>query len=574
MDEKYIVSSMFPEYNSWYDLLNNINLKENSKNIINKDYKEINQILINTKKIPIEKIKLCGSFGKETIIEQKKEIDIIVYIKNFNIKKIGSYINDIKKIMIENNISKEININKHSINFEMVSGTKVDILPCGKLPNNDVLLFISDNDKHVNSSVSNLQKKIIKNQNINYKNVVKIFKFWRYNEEWPNNCYPISYMLEIIIMYIYKKEKNKDNISSIIINVLKFLINPLEINIIFEIYYDILNIPDDVILKRPLILDITNPTNNIADNINFNILSQKAKNTLQKIYLNDLTINRINETYNMLKKDVEILENKANNIYISTIDIPLLINSTNNYENYSFVYSDIEWKINFYWNSNNHVSIYLFATKYLRNYDVTHCSTKYIFEMKDKNDIIHQSLLNYTLKIGGSGYGSSSFIENKKLGLIKSNDYKNFIIPVNVKIKFVELNFKYSISATIKKDYTNETLFYKNNETINVRKRRYHNEEIIKVGNWNIKINWSENKNFLSIFISPIIKLYNNKIKGNFRISIIDNNYNTHVKNMIHEYDSNTSYGWKEFSENINFPDDKDYELTFEYELEHYLYND
>lgn len=578
--EENIITTLYPEYKSWDELLKCISLTEPDKEIINNDYKKLKQILIDTKKIHIEKVKLCGSFGKKTIIEQKKEIDVVIYITNFNVKNLNSYLNILKDLVNEKNIAKNININKHSIHFEMLSGTKFDLLPCGELPNNNVLSYISSN-KYINSSVSVLQKEFINNQSNNYKNIVKIIKFWRYKEEWPDNYYPSSYLLEIIILYIYKKSKNKNNISIMFIELFKLLLNPNEISIIFEIYYDVLDIPTNILSKRPLILDIANPTNNIADNVDFNILSHKSNNILQKIFLNKLVVNKIDETYNEIQNNISLLKkdinNKIDNKFIFTINIPLLIDSNNEYENETFIYSDIEWCIKFYWNEDSYISIYLFANKYLHKYNVSHCNTKYVFEIKDKKGNIYKNSHDYTLEIGGSGYGSHKFIENKNLGLVKSNEYKNFIIPINVTIHFIELNIQYNSSKLIKTDYytyTNENISYKNKNTIKVYRSYHHLEQVVNVDIWNIKIYWEtgEKKDSIGIFISPKLIMNNKKIKGNFKINITDKNKNTYTKDITQEYVDNTYYGHNNIANTSNFPENNEYSLTFEYYLEHYLF--
>ena len=65
----------------------------------------------------------------------------------------------------------------------------------------------------------------------------------------------------------------------------------------------------------------------------------------------------------------------------------------------------------------------------------------------------------------------------------------------------------------------------------------------------------------------------NKKIKSNFKISITDKNNNTYTKNFNQEYDDNTYYGINNIANTSDFSENKEYSLTFEYCLDHYLYN-
>lgn len=151
---------------------------------------------------------LSGSYAKHTSIrpvtgDKKRDVDIVV-VTNYSASKSSlEVLEELKNILIEKSIYETAEIQKHSVGIEM-SGLSIDVVPVIVDENDDELYYIGDRDSgewfitdpkgHKTWSTN-----VNKDNNNEYKPLVKVFKWWRRHNCPEDKKYPKGITLEKII---------------------------------------------------------------------------------------------------------------------------------------------------------------------------------------------------------------------------------------------------------------------------------------------------------------------------------------------------------------------------------------
>lgn len=151
---------------------------------------------------------LSGSYAKHTSIrpvlgDKKRDVDIIVITSYKADKNSKDVLEELKDVLLKNNNYKTAVVQQHSVGIEM-SGISVDVVPVIVDEEDDQLYYIGDVDNggwtvtdpkgHKEWSTT-----VNKDNDNEYKPLVKIFKWWRRHNCPEDKKYPKGITLEKII---------------------------------------------------------------------------------------------------------------------------------------------------------------------------------------------------------------------------------------------------------------------------------------------------------------------------------------------------------------------------------------
>ena len=171
------------------------NLRSFLKN--HKDYKEVHVDTF-----------LSGSYAKHTSIrpaagDKKRDVDIIVVTSYSADKDSADVLEELRDVLVQKNEYSTATIQRHSVGIEMGS-VSVDVVPVIADEDDDQLYYVGDSDTgdwtvtdpkgHKSWSTD-----VNKENNCEYKPLVKIFKWWRRVNCPEGTKYPKGITLEKII---------------------------------------------------------------------------------------------------------------------------------------------------------------------------------------------------------------------------------------------------------------------------------------------------------------------------------------------------------------------------------------
>ena len=151
---------------------------------------------------------LSGSYAKHTSIrpaagDKKRDVDIIVVTSHSSGKNSADVLEELRDVLVQKNEYSTATIQRHSVGIEMGS-VSVDVVPVIADEDDDQLYYVGDSDSgdwtvtdpkgHKSWSTD-----VNKENNSEYKPLVKIFKWWRRVNCPEGTKYPKGITLEKII---------------------------------------------------------------------------------------------------------------------------------------------------------------------------------------------------------------------------------------------------------------------------------------------------------------------------------------------------------------------------------------
>lgn len=151
---------------------------------------------------------LSGSYAKHTSIrpaagDKKRDVDIIVVTSHSSGKDSSEVLKELKDVLVQKNEYSTATIQRHSVGIEM-GNVSVDVVPVIADDDDDQLYYVGDSDTGSWTLTDPKGHKtwstdVNKDNNSEYKPLVKIFKWWRRVNCPKETKYPKGITLEKII---------------------------------------------------------------------------------------------------------------------------------------------------------------------------------------------------------------------------------------------------------------------------------------------------------------------------------------------------------------------------------------
>lgn len=165
-----------------------------------KEHEQYKEILIDTF--------LSGSYAKHTSIrpvvgDKKRDVDIIVVTNYSSSKSSTEVLEELKKVLVENDKYKTAEIQNHSIGVEM-GGISIDVVPVIVDEDDEELYYVGDKESGEWTCTDPKGHKtwstnVNKDNNNEYKPLVKIMKWWRRFNCPEDKKFPKGITLEKIV---------------------------------------------------------------------------------------------------------------------------------------------------------------------------------------------------------------------------------------------------------------------------------------------------------------------------------------------------------------------------------------
>lgn len=151
---------------------------------------------------------LSGSYAKHTSIrpvlnDKKRDVDIVVVTNYSSQDSSIDVLEELRDVLLESDKYKTATIQSHSVGIEL-QGINIDVVPVIADPDDNELYYIGDSDngswiKTDPKGHKTWSTEVNKNNNTEYKPLVKIFKWWRRTNCPDTEKYPKGITLEKII---------------------------------------------------------------------------------------------------------------------------------------------------------------------------------------------------------------------------------------------------------------------------------------------------------------------------------------------------------------------------------------
>ncbi|XP_067138959.1 2'-5'-oligoadenylate synthase-like protein 2 [Centruroides vittatus] len=235
------------------------------------------EILNRKSKFKIDRIELSCSIEKQIAITMELEFQYIVFI-NEELPPFKNVIDDFEEILsLEENWNQKVEIYR-SLNSIRVTlnHMKLDVIPATNFINDASLQRIhiykliktkrSQDGYKFSSSLSESRAEFIKRQSKLAHSLIRLVKFWKRTLYIKKYSTEILWMLETVAIYVENEEKTSEYYSLLkaFRHFMKLIKNLNNLNVIFEEYYSITDVKDFILRQRPLVLDPSNPCNNLA----------------------------------------------------------------------------------------------------------------------------------------------------------------------------------------------------------------------------------------------------------------------------------------------------------------------
>lgn len=253
-------------------------------NLVYRLTKEISEHKIDTRVI---KVLQAGSWKKGTIIkpdtENPVDIDLIFYLdidsnELVKLQSANSILLPLLKKIYPMKSESDFWQSKKTAGLEFVdSGLNVDVVPVGKTSNPNYVAQ-PDKDFKFYYTAPQLQLDFIsqrKEENANFKTIVRILKKWRNQQELQLS----SFSIELIVSYLDIKKGIETNIYEALMRFFTFLSKKANLAIFFD--------PEISHMYKSIeayIADPTNRENNVVTNmteLDWLVVKQKANNALE-----------------------------------------------------------------------------------------------------------------------------------------------------------------------------------------------------------------------------------------------------------------------------------------------------
>lgn len=259
----------------------------------------------------IDRVGVFGSIEKKTSIKVDFDFDCVIFVNDV-LPPYEDIIDDFENVLIlyGNRKMWDISTTSNSIRV-IIDNIKFDVVPATNFSHDIVkqreqamnkirnLENPSRQGYKYSSSMAETQVEFIRNQSEFAHNFIRLAKYWNKTLFITTYLSGRSSMIEMIALYIAKAEEKIYPTVSILRAFRNFLESMTHLNdmkIIFEDYYKINDINDirinDILEQRPLVLDPSNPFNNLAHPL---IQNQNAKEIFQKFAMT--TLDRIDRGF-------------------------------------------------------------------------------------------------------------------------------------------------------------------------------------------------------------------------------------------------------------------------------------
>ena len=315
-------------------LVTDLELLSDEKNKINEKIEIFENYLKENKNdyYSIVEFKKIGSFAKGTLLNDTDEIDLAVVVK----------INSERSFVIDNyyvlNSIENIIINKYT---DIVKLSNIS-----RNQNRNIISFVSANfqlnihicyiDGIYNIDLYNKQIEFVEIANRDYtyfRNALKIIKYYR-----DINKINISgYILEIMLYYSlneYFRDNRYESYLNGFIKTIDEFVKGNKIQVSKDIYQK-LNIDSSNSVKRPyMVLDLTNPNNNLTDNVNDVNISEyrKLKKAISKIITSSQNQELVTGSV-IININPVLIQDKNEYVWNYDINSGLFKNSGGSYDN-------------------------------------------------------------------------------------------------------------------------------------------------------------------------------------------------------------------------------------------------
>lgn len=193
---------------------------------------------------------LSGSYAKHTSIrpvlgDKKRDVDIIVVTSHTSDKDSADVLTELRDVLLKKSDYNTATIQHHSVGIEM-GGISVDVVPVIEDSNDDTLYYIGDSEtgtwtKTDPKGHKSWSTNVNKDNNNEYKPLVKIFKWWRRINCPEESKYPKGITLEKIIA---------DNLGDSSLSTEDFFIATMQ-NIIATYKEDYVNVGINPVINDP-----------------------------------------------------------------------------------------------------------------------------------------------------------------------------------------------------------------------------------------------------------------------------------------------------------------------------------
>lgn len=266
-------------------LVTDLEISNDEKHILNEKLENLKDILINdtTKYFKIVDVKKTGSWAKGTMLNDTDEIDIMIVVEQLHQKSFSLenevVLNDLTNILITHIES----ITKLS---DITRNTSRNIISI-KMDQFRIHLHIRYEEDTFSSLLEEKQIEFTEIANRDYtyfRNALKIIKY--YKEEQKINI--SGYILEIILYYAlneYFKDNRYEDYLNNFIKALDDFMKGKKIEVSSDVYQKLsVNYVSDV-KKNYMVIDVTNPKNNLTDSVNEISLGEyrKLKKVISKL---------------------------------------------------------------------------------------------------------------------------------------------------------------------------------------------------------------------------------------------------------------------------------------------------
>jgi len=256
--------------------------------------------LLHKSKVPLDRCRLVGGLEKKTSTPIKADADVVVFFNDVGKSK-ESILQDFQDILLLNTNLKErqIKIKHHSMKFVM-NGIPFDLLIAkNNVPpnSNDVIgdqrkMSMLEIEKASNYTlhkkmealtlsayckslledlgvqVTESSVEFIKKQGKIAHDLAKLAKYWNQQMLFKKYVYGRSTIMELLAIKAGQEEENNNPHPSLG-NALKRFLEKVcfieQCNIYFLEYYNLNDIPADMLLQKPLLLDPSNQFNNLLE---------------------------------------------------------------------------------------------------------------------------------------------------------------------------------------------------------------------------------------------------------------------------------------------------------------------
>jgi len=236
----------------------------------------------------IDRCSLVGGLAKKTSTPMKADADIVVFYNNQFVDK-ESVIQDFKRVLMVKNSSgiRNIHITRNDtlkfvlddISFDLLiaqnnaTGIQRDVVAEQRINSFRKIKQAGNYSKsfgELGVQVTESSVAFMKEQRDLIRDVARLAKFWNQNQSFEKKIYGQSTIMELLATKAGLEEINNSANPSLKNAFKRFLVilrNITDAYVVFFNYYNKSDVPMEVLRQKPLLLDPTNPYNNLLGGV-------------------------------------------------------------------------------------------------------------------------------------------------------------------------------------------------------------------------------------------------------------------------------------------------------------------